>query len=144
MNTYDASRTTTVLPASGFDRRYREGASLQGGSVRRVVSNAAKLNAQGRPTVSDAETGRNSTTGSDVEDSRFPARDAVAKRKLRVLKADDAADPPRSLAEQLEKIAHALTANNLAQLLQVSEVTIYKLAKTNRLPSFRIGTAVRL
>ena len=91
----------------------------------------------------DAETGRNSTTGSDVEDSRFPARDEVATRKLRVLKADYAADPPRSLAEQLEKIAHALTAKNLAQLLQVSEVAIYKLAKTNKLPSFRIGTAVR-
>jgi excisionase family DNA binding protein len=56
---------------------------------------------------------------------------------------NDAADLSRSLPEQLEKMAHALTAKNLAQLLQVSEVTIYKLAKAHKLPSFRIGTAVR-
>jgi excisionase family DNA binding protein len=47
------------------------------------------------------------------------------------------------LPERLELLKHALTATDLAQLLQVSPVTIYKLAKANKLPSFRIGTAVR-
>ena len=40
-------------------------------------------------------------------------------------------------------MVHALTAKTLAQLLQVSQVTIYKLAKAHKLPSFRVGTAVR-
>jgi excisionase family DNA binding protein len=62
---------------------------------------------------------------------------------LHVLKAEDEAEIARSIPEQLEKTAYALTAKNLAQLLQVSEITIYKLAKAHKLPSFRIGTAVR-
>ena len=40
-------------------------------------------------------------------------------------------------------MVHALTAKTLAQLLRVSQVTIYKLAKAHKLPSFRVGTAVR-
>lgn len=91
----------------------------------------------------DAETGHNSAKTSNLEDLRFRTRNDVARRKLHILKADGPADVARSLPEELETIAHALTAKNLAQLLQVSEVTIYKLAKANKLPSFRIGTAVR-
>lgn len=90
----------------------------------------------------DPEARPNSAKTLDVEHSRFSPGN-VPGRKPRVVKADDPADRPRSLPEQLEKIAHALTAKNLAQLLQVSEVTVYKLAKANKLPSFRIGTAVR-
>jgi len=56
---------------------------------------------------------------------------------------DIGADFPRSLPEQLENMVHALTAKTLAELLQVSQVTIYKLAKAHKLPSFQIGTAVR-
>jgi excisionase family DNA binding protein len=48
-----------------------------------------------------------------------------------------------SIADQLEKIAHALTAEDLAKLLAVSRVTIFKQAKAGRIPSFRIGTCVR-
>jgi len=91
----------------------------------------------------DAETGHNSAKISNVEQPRFRTRNEVTRRKLHILKADDPADIARSIPEELETIAHALTAKNLAQLLQVSEVTIYKLAKANKLPSFRIGTAVR-
>ena len=91
----------------------------------------------------DFETGRNSKKAVNTEHSRIPARGEVSGRQLRVRRQDDARDLPRSLPEQLEKMAHALTAKNLAQLLQVSEVTIYKLAKAHKLPSFRIGTAVR-
>jgi excisionase family DNA binding protein len=48
-----------------------------------------------------------------------------------------------SLPDQIEKIPHALTAAELAQLLAVSPILIYKLAKANRLPCFKIGTCVR-
>jgi excisionase family DNA binding protein len=79
----------------------------------------------------------------DVEHSGFPVRNELAGRKLHVRKGDDGADLPGSLPEELESMTHALTAKKLAQLLQVSEVTIYKLAKDNTLPSFRVRTAVR-
>jgi excisionase family DNA binding protein len=53
------------------------------------------------------------------------------------------AGPPLSLADRLESFGHALTATQLATLLAVSKIVIYKLAKANRIPSFRIGTCVR-
>jgi excisionase family DNA binding protein len=49
----------------------------------------------------------------------------------------------QSLPERIERIGHALTAVELATLLAVSPVSIYKLAKAGRLPSFRISTCVR-
>jgi excisionase family DNA binding protein len=49
----------------------------------------------------------------------------------------------QSLVETLEQIPHALTAVELARLLSVSRITIFKHAKAGRIPSFRIGTAVR-
>lgn len=48
-----------------------------------------------------------------------------------------------SLADQIEGIGHALTAKELAALLSVSPLSIYKLARTRRIPSLRIGTCVR-
>jgi excisionase family DNA binding protein len=48
-----------------------------------------------------------------------------------------------SLADQVEKIGRALTAKELAELLSVSKVTIFKHAATGRIPSFRVGTCVR-
>ncbi len=48
-----------------------------------------------------------------------------------------------SLPDQIERIPHALTAKELATLLAVSPISIYKLAKTNRIPSFRICSCVR-
>jgi excisionase family DNA binding protein len=48
-----------------------------------------------------------------------------------------------SLADQIEQTGHALTANELASILAVSHVTIFKQAKAGRIPSFRIGTCVR-
>jgi excisionase family DNA binding protein len=48
-----------------------------------------------------------------------------------------------SLPDQIEKIPHALTAVEIAELLGVSRILIYKLAKANRLPCFRIGGCVR-
>jgi excisionase family DNA binding protein len=53
------------------------------------------------------------------------------------------AGPPLSLADRIERFGHALNARQLAVLLAVSTIVIYKLAKSNRIPSFRIGTCVR-
>ena len=43
----------------------------------------------------------------------------------------------------VEQYGHALTAGELAELLAVSRITVFKLAKAGRIPSFRIGTCVR-
>jgi excisionase family DNA binding protein len=48
-----------------------------------------------------------------------------------------------SLADEIEKLERALTAKELAKLLAVSRVTIFKQAAAGRIPSFRIGTCVR-
>jgi excisionase family DNA binding protein len=50
---------------------------------------------------------------------------------------------PLSLADRIERIGRALTANELAEMLSVSKITIFKQAKAGRIPSFRIGTCVR-
>ena len=47
------------------------------------------------------------------------------------------------LAEQIEQTGHALTANELADILRVSRITIFKHAKAGHIPCFRIGTCVR-
>jgi excisionase family DNA binding protein len=48
-----------------------------------------------------------------------------------------------NLASQIEKMGHALTADDLAALLSVSKVMIYKLASEGKIPSFRIGMSLR-
>jgi len=48
-----------------------------------------------------------------------------------------------SIADQIEKIGHALTAEDLSQLLSVSKVTIFKQAAAGRIPCFKVGTCVR-
>jgi excisionase family DNA binding protein len=48
-----------------------------------------------------------------------------------------------SLPDRIERIGRALTANELAGMLTVSRITIFKQAKAGRIPSFRIGTCVR-
>lgn len=50
---------------------------------------------------------------------------------------------PLTLAEQIERTEGAMTAEQLARLLNVSPITVYKLAKAGRIPSFRIGRCVR-
>ena len=50
---------------------------------------------------------------------------------------------PLSLADRIERRKRALTAAELADLLTVSRITIFKQAKAGRIPSFRIGTCVR-
>jgi excisionase family DNA binding protein len=48
-----------------------------------------------------------------------------------------------SLPDQIEKFGRALTAVELAGLLAVSRITVFKLAKAGRIPCFRIGSCVR-
>jgi excisionase family DNA binding protein len=48
-----------------------------------------------------------------------------------------------TLADRIERMEGALTAEELARLLNVSRITIFKQAKAGRIPSFRIGTCVR-
>lgn len=48
-----------------------------------------------------------------------------------------------TLADKIERTGHALTADELARVLSVSRITIFKQAKAGRIPSFRIGTCVR-
>jgi excisionase family DNA binding protein len=48
-----------------------------------------------------------------------------------------------SLPDRIERIGRALTADELARLLTVAKVTIFKQAKAGRIPSFRIGSCVR-
>jgi excisionase family DNA binding protein len=47
------------------------------------------------------------------------------------------------LADQIEQMGRALTAEDLAKLLCVSRVTIFKQAAAGKIPSFRVGTCVR-
>ena len=48
-----------------------------------------------------------------------------------------------TLAQSIECIEGAMTADRLAKLLGVSKITIFKMAKAGRIPSFRVGTCVR-
>jgi excisionase family DNA binding protein len=50
---------------------------------------------------------------------------------------------PISLADRIERMESAMNAEQLAQILNVSKITIFKHAKAGRIPSFRIGTCVR-
>ncbi|MCU1219840.1 MAG: DNA-binding protein, partial [Candidatus Angelobacter sp.] len=48
-----------------------------------------------------------------------------------------------SIANQIEHTGHAVTAEELADILSVPRITTFKQAKAGRIPSFRIGTCVR-
>src|SRR4029077_1186113 len=49
----------------------------------------------------------------------------------------------KTLADQIAEFEGALTARQLSELLSVSALTVFKMAKSARLPSFRIGASVR-
>jgi excisionase family DNA binding protein len=52
-------------------------------------------------------------------------------------------NPVGSIADRIVKIDHALTVSELAEILNVSRAFLYRLAASGRVPSFRVGTAVR-
>ena len=47
------------------------------------------------------------------------------------------------LADSLEKRTTALTVSDIAELLHISERQVYKLAASNRIPSFKVGGSIR-
>lgn len=49
----------------------------------------------------------------------------------------------KSLPDRIEQFGRALNAAELAELLDVSRVTIFKHAKSECIPSFRVGSCVR-
>ena len=57
----------------------------------------------------------------------------------------DSPNPHRlmSLASRIKAIHRALTAEELADLLQMSRITILRRAKRGSIPSFRAGSCVR-
>ena len=59
------------------------------------------------------------------------------------LNAQLEAPNPISVRDRIAQFGKALNAEQLADILGVSEITIYKQAKAGRIPSFRIGTCVR-
>lgn len=50
---------------------------------------------------------------------------------------------PLSVRDHIAKHRRAMTAAEVAEILAVSPITIYKHAKAGLIPSFRVGTAVR-
>jgi excisionase family DNA binding protein len=48
-----------------------------------------------------------------------------------------------SLASRIKAIHHAMTAEELADLLKVARLTILRRAKRGTIPGFRVGTCVR-
>lgn len=48
-----------------------------------------------------------------------------------------------SLASRIKGIHHAMTAEELAELLKVSRLTMLRRAKRGTIPSFRVGSCVR-
>ncbi len=48
-----------------------------------------------------------------------------------------------SIIEGIEKNPHALTAQEVAEILRVSDMTIYRLAKARSIPSFKVGNSLR-
>ena len=49
----------------------------------------------------------------------------------------------KSLASRIRGMHHALTADELAKMLQMSRITILRRAKKGTIPSFRVGSCVR-
>jgi hypothetical protein len=58
------------------------------------------------------------------------------------MKTSDASNS-RSLAQHIEKFGRAITAPELGALLSGHVVTIYRIAKTGRIPSYRIDSNLR-
>jgi excisionase family DNA binding protein len=48
-----------------------------------------------------------------------------------------------TIAEHLESLDHCLQAPELARILGIHRITVYKLAAAGEIPSFRIASAVR-
>src|SRR5260370_10378515 len=72
-----------------------------------------------------------------------PAGVNPLRRYMQSCNPQNSTAEPMSLPDRIERIGRALTAAELAKMLTVSRITIFKQAKAGRIPSFRIGTCVR-
>jgi len=67
--------------------------------------------------------------------------------ELRVLRLgllqDGMSGSSRTLADRIADSRKALTAYKLAELLSVSAISIFRLAKRGVIPAFRVGTSLR-
>ena len=61
----------------------------------------------------------------------------------RFVPAEPDSGPSRTLADQIARSKGALTAYELAELLSVSAISIFRLAKRGVIPAFRVGTSLR-
>jgi excisionase family DNA binding protein len=50
---------------------------------------------------------------------------------------------PLSIRERIATFDRAMSAADIAGILGISEITVYKHAKAGKIPCFRIGTCVR-
>jgi len=73
-----------------------------------------------------------------VRQSARPLHPAGLERRV-IVDASNA----KTLAGQIEAFEGALTARQLSEVLSISAVTIFKMAKRGALPSLRIGGCVR-
>jgi excisionase family DNA binding protein len=94
----------------------------------------------------DRKTMSTQQTGSSSQHISWRRND-VGRAKLEAIlegsKPSALRSGPLTLAERIEQMEGALTANQMAKVLNVSEITIYKQAKAGRIPSFRVGACVR-
>jgi excisionase family DNA binding protein len=56
----------------------------------------------------------------------------------------EVSEPSRSLADTIAARRRAMKVEDLAELLGLAPTTIYDMARNGRLPSFRVGSAIRL
>lgn len=61
--------------------------------------------------------------------------------RIRDAAFSDSASPDEAclLPQRIEAVRRAMTATEVAAILAISPITIYKMAKAGRLPSLRIG-----
>ena len=86
----------------------------------------------------------NSERASTIRASRQPHVPRLSRpSRLQIVRRGSDPSNTETLADQIASFKGALTARQLSELLSISAVTIFKMAKSGRLPSFRVGTCVR-
>lgn len=68
---------------------------------------------------------------------------SVSSAVFAAIRLQKAAFVSASIVEYLSQLDHCLQAPELARILGIHRITVYKLAAAGEIPSFRIATAVR-
>jgi putative transposase len=86
----------------------------------------------------------NSERASTIRPARQPHVPRLSRlSRLQIVRRGSDPSNTETLADQIATFKGALTARQLSDLLSISAITIYKMAKSGRLPSFRVGSCVR-